>query len=274
MRAGRDTSEWAYECSDVLPNMQHRKAPIFESFPTESGSLQSCQGHDYVSILPLEKLSDLKTIKLEWVSSSGAIGIKKISLIDAETQPSYPITTLSDATRWNHIEDINTTSVYENLRAMPRSWLVPEVLSAKSEEILNSIKSSKLPDGRLFEPAKVALVRDALKLKVPSFDTSATAKVVNLSDTLVEVKTSSLSSAFLVLSDVYYPGWRATVDGKSTHIFQTDYVLRGVQIPSGNHIVRFEFKPVTFAVGAGISSSALLMLGYLIVKNQIKKLTV
>jgi len=274
LRAGRDTSEWAYECSDVLPNMRHQKAPIFESFTTESGSAQTCQGHQYVSILPLEKLSELESIKLEWVGSAGAIGIKKISLIDSETQRSYPITRLSDSTRWHHVEDINQTSVYENLRVMPRAWLVPEVVSAKSEEILNSIKSSKLPDGRLFNPSKVALVRDPLNLKVSSFDASATAKVVNISDTLVEVKTSSLSSAFLVLSDVYYPGWRATVDGKNTHIFQTDYVLRGVQIPSGSHIVRFEFKPVTFAVGVGISSSALLLFGYLIVKNQIKKLRV
>jgi hypothetical protein len=268
MRAGRDTSEWAYECSDVLPNMQHRKAPIFESFTTESGSLQTCQGHNYVSILPLENVSELKSIKLEWIGSSGAIGIKKISLIDSETQQSYPITILNDATRWHHVEDINQTSVYENLRAMPRAWLVPEVVSAKSEEILNSIKSSKLPDGRLFNPSQVALVKNALKFKAPNLDASATAKVVNLSDTQVEVTTNSSSPAFLVLSDVYYPGWKATVDGKNVHLFQTDYVLRGVLVPSGKHVVKFDFKPLSFHVGLGISAASLTLLSYLALKRR------
>jgi hypothetical protein len=266
LQAGRDTSEWAYECSDVLPNMQHRKAPIFESFPTERESLQTCTGHTYVSIFSVEKLRDVKNIKLEWVGSAGGISIKKISLINGKTQQSYPITTLSDATRWNHVEDINATSVYENLRAMPRAWLVPEVVSAKSEDILNSIKSSKLPDGRLFNPSKVALVKNALKFKTSNLDASATAKVVNLSDTRVEVTTNSSSPAFLVLSDVYYPGWKATVDGKNVHLFQTDYVLRGVLVPSGKHIVKFEFKPLSFHLGLGISAASLTLLGYLALK--------
>lgn len=262
LRAGRDTSEWAYECSDVLPIMKHGKAPIFESFSTESQSLQPCQGHSYVSILPIQKLNDVKNIRLEWVGSAGAIGIKKISLVNDETQKSYPISTLGDATRWNHVEDINQTSVYENLKAMPRVWLVPEVVSAKSEEILESIKSSKLPDGRLFDPSKIALVKDNLKFKVPNLDTSAQAKVVKLSDMQIEIKTNSSSAAFLVLSDIYYPGWQARIDGKPTKIFQTNYVLRGVQVPVGEHAIKFEFKPVSFHIGAGISLASLFLLGY------------
>jgi hypothetical protein len=268
LRAGRDTSEWAYDCSEVLPTIQHEKAPIFESFPIERESLQSCQGHRYVSILPIQKLSDIKNIKLDWVGSAGAIGIKKISLVNRETQKSYPITTLSDATRWNHVEEINQTSVYENLRAMPRVWLVPEVVSMNSEQILNSIKSSKLPDGRLFNPSQVALVNNNFKFKVPNLDASAIVKIVNLSDLQIDIKTNSSSPAFLVLSDVYYPGWTAKIDGTQTKIFQTNYVLRGVQVPAGEHTIKFEFKPVSYHIGVGISVASLFLLGYLAWKLQ------
>jgi hypothetical protein len=268
LRAGRDTSEWAYDCSEVLPTIQHEKAPIFESFPIERESLQSCQGHRYVSILPIQKLSDIKNIKLDWVGSAGAIGIKKISLVNRETQKSYPITTLSDATRWNHVEEINQTSVYENLRAMPRVWLVPEVVSMNSEQILNSIKSSKLPDGRLFNPSQVALVNNNFKFKVPNLDASAIVKIVNLSDLQIDIETNSSSPAFLVLSDVYYPGWTAKIDGTQTKIFQTNYVLRGVQVPAGEHTIKFEFKPVSYHIGVGISVASLFLLGYLAWKLQ------
>jgi hypothetical protein len=273
LQAGRDTSEWAYECSDVRPDVQHQKAPIFETFPVERTSFISCQGHRYVSIFPLDNSSDIKDIELKWVGSSGAIGIQKISLINGKNKQYYPLTEIADPTRWHHVEDINEISVYENLRAMPRAWLVPEVVSAKSREILNSIKSSKLPDGRYFNPSQIALVKDDLNFKVQNVDTTATAKVVNLSDRIVEVKTKSLSSSFLVLSDIYYPGWKVTVDGMPTHLFQADYVLRGVQLPAGNHTVRFEFKPITFAIGAGISFGVFGLLGYILLKAKINKIT-
>jgi len=120
----------------------------------------------------------------------------------------------------------------------------------------------------LFNPSKVALVKNALNFKVQNLDASATAKVVNLSDTQVEVTTNSSSPAFLVLSDVYYPGWKATVDGKNVHLFQTDYVLRGVLVPSGKHIVKFDFKPLSFHVGLGISAASLTLLSYLAFKRR------
>jgi uncharacterized membrane protein YfhO len=64
----------------------------------------------------------------------------------------------------------------------------------------------------------------------------------------LDVKTND--NAFLVLSDVYYPGWQASIDGESTHIFQTDYVLRGVAVPPGTHLVKFDYRPVRFFAGA------------------------
>jgi hypothetical protein len=267
LRAGRDTSEWAYSCSDVLPLMQHQQAPVFESFPVVRESFPTCEGHRYVTTLTVDKLSNVKSLELEWIGSSGMIDIQKVSLIDHETKQIYPITkmstSLADTNRWRHVEDINETSVYENLRAMPRAWLVPELVSASSDQILNAIKTSKLPDGRFFNSSKIALVRNPLRFKAENEDVAATANVVNLSDTEVEVKTNSSSPAFLVLSDVYYPGWKAKIDEKNVQLFQTNYVLRGVLVPSGEHVVKFEFKSTSFHLGVGISFASLVLLGYL-----------
>lgn len=171
---------------------------------------------------------------------------------------------LANANRWHYVESINNTSiVYENLRAMPRAWLVPEVITAKSEEVLQAIKTSKLPDGRLYDPSKIAIVEEQLNLKPQNPDLSGTAKMLDLSNTKLEVQTNSSSPTFLVLSDIYYPGWQATVDGKPVHIFQTNYVLRGIAISPGLHKVKVEFKPLTWQLGAGISTASLSLLGYL-----------
>ncbi len=274
LRAGRDTSEWAYDCSDIHPLMRHSRAVIFDSTPYERKNISSCDAHNYVSILPLNKLSNVKNLELKWLGKSGAIGIQKISLFDDNTKTSYLITEknnfLADIKRWRHVENINRTSVYENLGAMSRAWLVPEVISLKPEQVITAIKSSRLPDGRFYQPSKIALVEENLDFKAKNFDLGATSNLVKLDDTHIQIKTNSQSPAFLVLSDVYYPGWKAKIDGKSTHIFQTNYVLRGVLIPEGNHVVEFIFSSGSFHIGAGISAASLCLLGYLFVRERKK----
>ncbi|MGB5962248.1 MAG: YfhO family protein [Coleofasciculaceae cyanobacterium] len=277
--AGKNTSEWAYDCSDVLPQMQHNKAPIFSSLLHQRQGYPDCQIHKYLSVLPLGQINNVEEIDLKWVGSSASINIQKISLFDEQTKQSYPVNnshiSRNYTTRWQQVEDIQQTRpfffgarIYENLRAMPRVWLVPEVVSAKKDQVLNAIKSSKLPDERSFEPSQVALIEKPLNFKVEKLDPAATAKIINLADTQLEIKTSSSSPAFMVLSDIYYPGWEAKIDGKPTKIFQTNYALRGVQIPAGEHTIKFEFKPVSFHIGAGISAASLFLLGYLAWKLQ------
>lgn len=81
LRVGRDTSEWAYDCSDVRPQMKHRRAAIFKSFPVTRNP-ESCEGHEYLTKLSLGGVTNVKTIELQWMSASGAISIKRMSLIN------------------------------------------------------------------------------------------------------------------------------------------------------------------------------------------------
>ncbi len=265
--AGRDTSEWAYDCSNARSRIQHQRAPIFKSFPSGEDSSGSCEGHHYLSVHHLGKRIDVKNLELLWVGPAGLIAIKKISLLDEQTGLSYPVlapgSSLLDNTRWHRVEDMGEVSAYENKHAMPRVWLVPEVVSTKPEEIYHAIKSSQVPDGRNYDPYQIALVEEPFTFKTKNLDKSATAQVVHLEDTKIEVLTNSTSPSFLVLSDVYYPGWKATIDGIETHLFKTNYVLRGIMVPAGGHMVRFEFRPKSFYLGAGISAISLFLLGLL-----------
>ena len=257
--AGRDTSEWAYDCEDVLPHMQHRRATIFEGFLNERHSFKSCEGHTYLTMRPLEGIMDVNSIELQWVGPAGAIGIQKISLLDEQNGRSFPLSAVSlavaDGARWRHVEDIGETVVYENLRAMPCVWMVPEVVTLTPQEVLRAIQTSQLPDGRIYDPAQLALVEEPLTLQAPKRETG-TAHVVHISDTHLDVHTISPTPSFLVLSDAHYPGWEVTIDGVATHVFRTNYVLRGVMVPAGRHVVRFAFRPRSLYLGASISAVA------------------
>jgi hypothetical protein len=272
--AGRDTSEWAFDFPDVLPLMKHGRAQVFLSFPVMKGNLRG-EGHRYVATLPFGKELEIKRLELQWVGPSAVITIQKISLFNEKQGVSYPLSPvmgdLTDPGRWRHVEDMGEVSVYENLRSMPRVWLVSEVVNAKAEEVLQAIQSSRLPDGRIFNPSQIALVEEPFTFKAKEWDERATAKLVHLSNTRMEIQTNSKTPSFLVLSDVYYPGWKAFVNGVETHLFRTNYVLRGIMIPAGSHVIHLEFKPRSFYYGAGISAGSLLLLILILLHFQLKR---
>ena len=80
----------------------------------------------------------------------------------------------------------------------------------------------------------------------------------------VTIRTRTAAPGYLVLADANYPGWRATVDGQKSHVYQADYVLRAIYLPLGTHEVRFFFWPTSFVVGAGVSVTALVVLAGLL----------
>ncbi len=265
VRAGEHTAEWAYDCPDVRPLVRHRRPSLFESFPVTRASHPPCEGHKFEAILSLRERYKIKQVEIEWTGLPAAINVQKVSLVDAETQRSRPLAplasslSLADSTRWRRVEDIGVTSVYENLRVRPRVWLVSEVATVPPEEVLRAIKESRLGDGRPFDPARMALVEEPLQFKIDNPDPQAIARVTHSAGTSVEIQTKSISPAFLVLSDVNYPGWEATLDGSPTHVFQTDYVLRGVLLPAGEHTVLFRFRPRSLHLGALMTCGAMFL---------------
>jgi hypothetical protein len=136
-------------------------------------------------------------------------------------------------------------------------------------DVVRTIRRGQLMDGEPFNPQKVALlsnggmkaegfVAPAKELKVENF--SGTAKVVALENTSVKIESESSTDGFLVLSDLFYPGWKATVDGQPQEIVRSDYVLRGLPLKPGKHAVEFRYEPTYLLSGGCISILGLLML--------------
>jgi uncharacterized membrane protein YfhO len=68
------------------------------------------------------------------------------------------------------------------------------------------------------------------------------------------------SDGFLVMSDTFYPGWRAQVDRAPTPVVRANFALRGICLPAGNHEVVFSFEPTTLQVGMVLSLVGLVVL--------------
>lgn len=70
----------------------------------------------------------------------------------------------------------------------------------------------------------------------------------------------SAQPGYLVIGDLWYPGWTARVDGARTPILRAYTALRAIQIPEGEHEVSLRYEPLSFRIGAGITLLALLAL--------------
>ncbi|MCH5182038.1 MAG: YfhO family protein, partial [Prevotellaceae bacterium] len=76
---------------------------------------------------------------------------------------------------------------------------------------------------------------------------------------------TSRKGGVVVLSEIYYPGWTATIDGKPAETGRVNYVLRAVRVPAGHHTLRMTFRPASVArtEAAGYAALALILAGLL-----------
>ncbi|HSE32725.1 MAG TPA: YfhO family protein [Pyrinomonadaceae bacterium] len=287
LRAGQHFSEWAWDCSDVKPSMKHDRAVVFSSRQVERGPIR-CDAHDYVALLPLTGAQEIKKISVKWTGPPATFALRKMTTIDDERRVSQPVapsrSTVQDTARWRLVakidqsnggygaevksEDVGSSLVYENTRVRPRAWLVSEVMQVNEQDALAAMRTSKLSDGRTVDLSRVALVEETVPVVASaSSDNKGTARVKSLTNDVMEVEVSSPAAAFLVTSDTYYPGWNASIEGQETLIYRTNFLLRGVAVPAGNHLVRFEFRPPGFYRGALLSVLSLVLLIGLCVRS-------
>ena len=85
------------------------------------------------------------------------------------------------------------------------------------------------------------------------------------------LKVNAPEDSNLVISDQYYPGWSAKVDGVKTDINPVDGIFRGIKIKTGEHTVEMEYKPKSFYNGLKISAASLLILGLSMLYFLLKK---
>jgi uncharacterized membrane protein YfhO len=89
----------------------------------------------------------------------------------------------------------------------------------------------------------------------------------------VIIEVYAASDGFLVLSDVYYNGWKAFVDGENEKVYKADYVFRAVRLTEGQHTVEFVFDPLSFQIGWRVSAMTAGIMGACLLIGSVRRTT-
>ncbi|WP_435021624.1 hypothetical protein TA3x_002474 [Tundrisphaera sp. TA3] len=172
------------------------------------------------------------------------------------------------------------TSDYQILRnkdAYPRAWIVHE--ARMKDPIVDLARNSRTrtifeilypadalwfdPEWVLYDPKRTAWIETDDRSQLQGFvsggapTASETASVVVQGPQRVELDVSLARPGLVILADIFYPGWKLTIDGQPAPILRANRIMRGAAVPSGRHRLVYTYEPGSFRVGCLISLGGL-----------------
>jgi len=152
-----------------------------------------------------------------------------------------------------HFNETSSLHIYENNNYLPRAFIVPNTKILTSEgEIFSELRSDS------FNPKEYIILEEDPNVPLNNPSTYKEAEITYYSPNKITVSVNLENSGFLVLSEVWYPGWKAYDNEKEVKIYKTDYTLRSVYLEKGNHTVEFVYDPDSFKHGLNITLITLL----------------
>ena len=161
-----------------------------------------------------------------------------------------------------YVERINS-SLFKLKNNLPRAWIVGQIHPLTSWSV-----NTNMPN---FDPLTSALgpIHMAKRHSSPYYKEAD--KIIYENSNRISIEVTADQKGALVLSESSYPGWNATVDGKSVNIVPLDYLFQGVEIDPGKHKIVFEYRPPYFTIYLVISIIAFLGLLILLIVFSIRE---
>jgi hypothetical protein len=216
LQVGWETAEWAYARRDVAADVAHRRPPPATTFAARSGwPPEDHPGHTYRATWALVEPADYCGLRIEPALPEAFVRIERIRLIteSGDVLLASHLTGQGDHSIIYRSEDV---LVYENHDVLPRAYALPLSMVDRQGSAV------QLPQGSLHA------------MLLP-------AEIVTYTDRDVEIELTLDQDALLVLADLYYPGWQATVNGEPAEILTVDGVFRGVLLGPGAHRVQMRY---------------------------------
>jgi hypothetical protein len=145
--------------------------------------------------------------------------------------------------------------VYRRSGALPPAWVVPEALATPSDEVALGLIAV-----RGFDPRAACLLAPREPAGPPHARAGWSAGEVQLArprPERLELAVRGSSGGWLVVSEAFDPGWRASVDGAPARVLRADHALLAVELEPGDHDVALEYRPGAWRLGLALAALSL-----------------
>lgn len=162
------------------------------------------------------------------------------------------------------VRKLKPYTIWKNEKALPRAFLVHQALPPPARsDLLETFRKANFAEVVYLE----GLTETVTHPKHP--DRTDELRIVRYEPNEIHIHLTNPGRAFLVLADVWFPGWECTIDGKDAEIHRANHAFRAVEVPAGAHEVIFRFRPKLYERGRFISllflgATLLLLVGSLI----------
>jgi hypothetical protein len=212
---------------------------LLENLASVTGHL-NVSGYDPLWIATYRKLHDSADFNDPTTPVNTLLGVKYLLALKPFDKPNWKLIGINEGRFY-----------YQRTDPFPRAWIAQRIsVEPNDDAVRQRIVSGK-------ENLQQTIILDH-PVDCP-LSAGGTATITEYRPNDVAIKTSG-GGGILTLSDQFYPGWYATIDGQPAEIVRSDSVFRSVCLPAGDHVVRFEYRPLSLAVGLVLSAVGWLAL--------------
>lgn len=185
----------------------------------------------------------------------------------------------AESNRWSAVRTLqfeeqhpdSRYTLYRNARVRPPAWCAGTVIRTSAEHSRAAVKEGRLPNGASFDPGTTVLAEsDALPDWKPAPQTTE-APIVSADVSRHLYRVQAGTPCVLVVSEQYYPWWRATVDEAPVAVSRINYAMMGIPIPAGVHKVRLSLRPTSVWIGEALSVASLMAWLWLIIVPEVAR---
>jgi len=189
------------------------------------------RGLNYVARLTWREPLLLRQLTIRGLLPKGRLHIRGLTLVDRRVGTFEPVIVSTEG----HYRLVHSGAlkIYENLDVLPRAFFTPHATPAL------------LPLSRTWE-GETGWRR-------------VECAILSYAPERVVIRTRSDDPGYLVLTDAFYPGWQATVNGAPVPILRADPYFRAVALEAGQHRVEFVYQPLSIRLGIALSALSLLV---------------
>ena len=255
---------YLYPQNTIMKTLQQQPSP-FRAFPISiNPAYKPAWPPDITTYYEIEDIRNYDALGVKWYELLfktmslpdflNLANVKYIVLNQNDTAPSISL----------HLEPVVKDKgfiLYNNLSAFDRAFMVYDYKVANNDneflELTNNLSAQ-------LHNLAVIMIRDikyaSFKTNLSGINNHSEITFLRYQPTFIKMKVNTSSPGLLVISNTFFPGWKAYVDNQESEIIRTDYAFDGIFLTQGDHTVILEYKPLSFLIGLVLTITGLISL--------------